>query len=89
MQVAGGVVESAQEGRVGAEGLQLGRWHLAEQGQRVVAARLPARRIDRGEQVAGLGMPGPAQIQRELAQGGERFRQRGADGESADGFHGQ
>ena len=89
VQVPGRVVEPPQEGLVVAEALELGRRHLAEQGDRVMAGRLPARRVDRREQIPGLGMPGPAEVQREVTQRGKRLWERGTDGKTADGSHGQ
>ena len=62
LQVTGCVVEPPQERVILAEALELGRRHLAEQGDRIVPGRFPARRVDRREQVPGLGMPGPAEV---------------------------
>ena len=89
VQVTGRVVEPPQERLIVAQALELGRRHLAEQRDRVVPGRLPAGRIDRREEVAGLGMPGPAEVQREVTQRGEGLRQRGTDGKAADGSHGR
>ena len=88
-QFARGLVQPAQERRVGAQALQLGRRHLAEQRDRVLAGCVPARRVDRREKVARLGVPGPAQVEGQLTQRGQRIRQGGADGEAADGSHRQ
>ena len=66
---------------------QVLRGHLAEQGGRVAARLRPPGRVDRGEQVPRVGVPGPAEVQHQIAQPGERFRQRGADREAADGSH--
>jgi hypothetical protein len=87
LQLAGCLTEPREVARVGGElGQVLGR-HLAEQGGRVPARLGPAGRIDRGEQLAGGGVPGPAEVQHQPAQRGERLRQRGPDNEVADGSH--
>ena len=49
---------------------------------------LPQPRVDAREQVAGRGVPRPAQVADELAERGERLGQDGADGEPADRAHG-
>jgi hypothetical protein len=89
VQFAGRLTEPPQERLIARERGQLGLRDLAEQGRRVMPGRLPAGRIDRGEQLAGLGMPGPAKVQHELTQWAERLGQRSAHGEAADGSHGE
>ena len=86
-QVRGRAVQPVQVFPVGGQrGQVLGR-NLAEQRDRVVARPLAARRVERGEQLPGAGMPGPAQIQHQVVQRGQRLGQRGPDGEGADGSH--
>ncbi len=72
-------------------GRQLGeplRRHLAEQAHRVLAAGVPQLGVDGREQVAGRGVPGPAQVDGELLERGEVLGQDGADGESSNRSHG-
>src|SRR5690348_6565340 len=70
----------------GQPGQVLGR-DLAKQRDRIPAGLLPAGRVERGEQVPRLGVPGPAEVQHEIAQRSERLGQRGPDREGADGSH--
>ena len=71
-------------------GRQLGqplRGHRAEQPQRVVPGGRPDLRVDRGEQVARLRVPGPPEVGHELPQRGQRPGERRTDGEPADRAH--
>ena len=45
--------------------------------------------IDRGEQVSGRAVPGPAEVKHQAVQRGQRLGQGDADGEPANRFHGQ
>src|SRR6516225_9337307 len=74
------VVVGGQPGQV------LGR-DLAKQHDRIPAGLLPAGRVERGEQVSRVGMPGPAKVQHEVVQRSERLGQCGTDREGADGSH--
>ncbi len=87
VQVVGGVTEPSQEPPVLGQPGQLLRRHLAEQPDRIVTDRFPSLAVDRGEQVKRFRMPGPPQIQHQLAKRSQRLRQRGRDGEPADRSH--
>ena len=63
------LAEAPQEGLVVRELLQALGAHGAEQTDRVVAGRLPGVGVDGGEEVLGLGVPGPAQVAGQLAEG--------------------
>ena len=86
-QVVGEVAESAQEPPVGGECGEPGGRDLPEQPHRVLAGRGPDLRVHGPEEVPGLGVPGPAQVEGQLVQRLELFGQDGADGESADCLH--
>lgn len=87
-QVVGEVAEPAQEPAVGGERGEPGGRDLPEQPHRVLARRGPHVRVHGPEEVPGLGVPGPAQVESQLVQRLELFGQDGADGESADCLHG-
>ncbi len=87
-QVLAGGPEPRQEALVAG---QLGQPLLAdgaEQLDRVVTHGLPCLRVDRGEDVLGLGVPGPAQVAGQLAERFEGRGQHGLHGESTDCSHG-
>ncbi len=86
-QVVGQVAEPAQETPVGGQGGQPGGGHFAEQADRVLSDGGPDVRVDGAEQFPGLGVPGPAEVQRELVQWLQLFGQDGADGEPANCLH--
>lgn len=87
-QVVGEVAEPAEEPPVGGERGEPGGRDLPEQPHRVLAGRGPDLRVHGPEEVPGLGVPGPAQVEGQLVQRLELFGQDGADGESADCLHG-
>ncbi|CAB5025836.1 unannotated protein [freshwater metagenome] len=89
MQVVAAATNPADEALVARElGEPLGG-DLAEHSDRVLAGRRPQAGIDCGEQVAGLGVPRPAQVRRELLERGQRRGQDRADGESSNRSHGR
>ena len=67
-------------------GEPLGR-HAAEQAYGIAVRGGPALGVDGLEEVAGLGMPGPAQIARQVAERVKGFGEYGTDGESTDCLH--
>jgi hypothetical protein len=87
VEVARGGLQAVQEALVGGERGQLLRAQRAEHGDGVAARGRPGRGIDRCEQLDGLRVPGPAEVQHELAERGQRLGQNGTDGEPANGFH--
>ena len=89
VQVLLGVAEPAPEIPVGRERGDPGRRQRAEHRDRVAARRRPGGGIDRGEQVGGRAVPGPAEVQHQAVQRGQRLGQGYADGEPANRFHGQ
>ena len=56
---------------------------------RIMTALAPDLRVDGGEDVLRLRVPGPAQVGRQVAQQAQGLGQDGADGESSDGSHGR
>ena len=56
---------------------------------RIAARRRPGGGIDRREQVRGRAVPGPAEVQHQAVQRGQRLGQGYANGEPANRFHGQ
>ena len=89
LQVLLGLAEPAQEIPVRRERGDPGRRQRAEHGDRVAARRRPGGGIDRGEQVSGRAVPGPAEVEHEAVQRGQRLGQGYADSEPANRFHGQ
>src|SRR5690606_8214224 len=80
-------VQPVQEGAVPGQLREpLGR-HAAEQPYGVAARRGPAPGVDGAEQVTGAGVPGPAEIPGQVAQGTQGFGEHGSDGESTDRLH--
>ena len=73
---------------VAGELLQPRRADGAEQPDRVVADGFPRVGIDCGEDVLGLGVPGPAQVPGQIRERVQRLGQDGLDGESANRSHG-
>ena len=69
--------EPGQERLVAGELVEPGAAHGAEQPDRVAPGRLPQAWVDRGEDVLGLRVPGPAQVAGELAQRGQGGGQDG------------
>ena len=80
-------LEHVEERRVGGELLEPAGIDRAEQVDRVVPGRLPELGVDGREDVLRGRVPGPAEVAREGAEGGQRRRQDGTDGESSDGSH--
>ncbi len=87
LQVVGDVGEPAQELAVLGERGQPLRRDLPEHPDRVVAAADPQVGVDGLEQVARLGVPGPAQVHHQRGQGEQRLGERCADGESSECSH--
>ncbi len=87
IEVPGGGGQAVQEILVRGQRGQLFRAQGAEHGDRVAAGGRPGGRVDRREQLHGLRVPGPAEIEHQLAQRRQRVRQHGTDGEPANGFH--
>ena len=59
----------------------------AEEAHRVAVGGLPQLVVHGPEDVLRLGVPGPAQVDREVGQRGQRLGQDGTDGESSDRSH--
>ena len=87
IEVPGGGGQTVQETLVRRQRGQLFRAQGADHGDRVAAGGRPGRRVYRREQIHGLRVPGPAEIEHQLAQRRQRLRQHGTDGEPANGFH--
>ena len=79
--------QSVQERPVGGQCGEAGGGDGTEEPYGVAVGGLPAARVDGLEQLAGLGVPGPAQIACEVAERSERFGEDGADGEPTDCLH--
>ena len=87
LQVVDGVGQPADELAVLGQLRQpLGR-HLAEDLDRVAAAALPQRRVQRLEEVPRLRVPGPAEVPHQLGEGRQRLGKSGSDGESTECAH--
>ena len=87
LQVVHGVLQPADELAVLGQLRQpLGR-HLAEHLDRVAAAALPERRIERLEEIPRLGVPGPAEVPHQLGEGRQRLGKSCSDGESTECAH--
>src|SRR5690606_22449641 len=71
----------------GGEVVAPGRGDLAEQLHRVASDALPQFLVDPGEHVAGLRVPGPAEVGDQLTQRSQRLRQCSSYGESPQCFH--
>jgi hypothetical protein len=83
LQVVDDVLQPAHEPPVPGEGGQpLGR-DLTEDLDRVAVAGPPQLRVERLEEVAGLGVPGPAQVGDEVGQRQQLLGERCPDGEPA------
>jgi len=87
LEVVDGVLQAADEPAVLRQlGQPFGR-HLAEHLHRVAAAALPQVRIEGLEQIPGLGVPRPAQVDHQLGQRRQGLGQRRADGEPSECSH--
>ncbi len=82
-----GRVDALDERRVGGQAVELVGRHGGEHGHRVAPDGGPAGGVDRLEEVAQRGVPGPPEVHREIAQRGDRGGQDGAHAEAADGLH--
>ena len=87
LQVVGGHLHPSYDLRVCRERLQPLRAEGSEQLDGIATDLGPERGIESREQLLGRGVPAPAQVQRQLAQGGKGLGQHGADGEPSDGLH--
>ncbi len=88
-QVLLGLVQPAKEVRIGGQGRDPVRRQRAERRDRITVRRRPGSRVDRREQVGGRHMPGPAEVQYQAPQRGQRLGQGDADVEPANRSHGQ
>ena len=78
----------ADEAGVGGQRRELVPGDSADSRRDGVLADLgPALRVDALEEVAGRRVPGPPQVAREVAQGGDRLGQDGTDAEPSDRLH--
>ena len=77
-----------QEGLVARRLGQTAGGHHGQHREGVLAAVHEGLRVQGAEQVEGLAAPGPAQVQREIAQGDEGLRELGGDRERAERLHG-
>ena len=82
-----GVGEEPHEACVFGECLQAPWVDGGDDGDRVAPRRLPEVGIDPAEEVSGLLVPRPSEVQRERLEGSERFWQPRTDGEAAERFH--
>ncbi len=87
LQLAMHLAEEPLEPGVVGQGLQSLARHQAQQADGIVHAGVPQVGVDPAEQVAGLVVPRPAQVEGQLFQGGELGGQGGTDGEAAKGLH--
>ncbi len=89
VQIVRGVAEPPQKPPVLGQPGQLLRPHLAEQPDRILTNCRPSFAVDRFEKVTRFRMPGPTEIQHQLAKRGQRLRQGSRDGEPANRSHGE
>ncbi|MGY4275905.1 hypothetical protein ACVILE_002085 [Streptomyces sp. M18.1] len=87
VEVVGHRGEPAQEAPVLGQLREAGRRHGAEQPYGVAARLGPARWVDGLEEVAGLRVPGPAQIAGQITERPEGVGEYGTDGQSTDRLH--
>ena len=87
LELVAHVAEEAPEPGVVDEGLEPVAGHHAQQAHGIVHGRVPRVGVDPLEQVAGLGVPRPAQVHGQLLQRGELGGQGRPDGEAAEGLH--
>jgi hypothetical protein len=87
VQVVGGRGEPSQEAPVLRQLGQPSGRHAPEEAYGIAFGGGPALGVHGLEEVTGLGMPGPAQIARQIAEGVKGFGEYGTHGESADGLH--
>ncbi len=79
--------EEAQERRVVGQGVEPVATDQPEQPHRVVDGGVPGIGIDPAEEVAGLRVPGPPEVDGELFESRELLGEAGTDGETAEGLH--
>ncbi len=79
--------EEAQERRVGGQGVEPVATDEPEQPHGVVDGGVPGVGVDPPEEVAGLRVPGPAEVDGELFESRELLGEAGTDGETAEGLH--
>lgn len=87
IEVGCGGGEPPQEAAVGGQFGQPGGGHGTEEPDGIAVGGLPALGVDGLEEFAGLGMPRPAQIAREVVERQQGLREDGAHGESTDSLH--
>ena len=87
LQLAVDLAEEPLEPGVAGEGVEPLAGHEAEEADGVVDAGVPQVGVDPAEQVAGLVVPRPPQVEGQLFQGGELGGQGRSDGEAAKGLH--
>ena len=77
----------SHEARVGRHRLEALPGHVAEEAHRVMAGLLPGVGVEPPEQIPGALVPGPAEIERQGVQGGERLGEPGPDRETSQCLH--
>ena len=83
LQLAVHLAQEPLEPGVAGEGVEAFARHQAEQADGVVDAGVPQVGVDPSEQVAGLVVPRPPQVEGQLLEGGELGGQGRSDGETA------
>ena len=87
VQVRHGLVEQGPEGLVRGQRREALPADRTQQAHGVAPGLLPQVGVDGGEHVLGRRVPGPAQVERQVAERRQLGGQDGADGEASDGTH--
>jgi hypothetical protein len=86
-EITGDLGEPAQETAVLGQLREPLGGHAAEESYGIVFRGGPALGIDGLEEITRVGVPGPAQIARQITERSEGFGENGTDGESTDRLH--
>ena len=87
LELAADLAQEPLEPGVAGQGVQALAGDQAQQADGVVDARVPQVVVDPAEQVAGLVVPRPSEVERQFLQGRELGREGGPDSEAAQCLH--